>query len=400
MRRLILQHLDKRRTQTLSAVLSVLLTVAVVFALLLVWSGVSGGIATSQARMGADIIAVPEDVREMVSDRDLLFTGAPVAAYMNESVVEEIRKIDGVEKVTPQFYGQTLNAGCCTTGKEQRIIGFDPETDWIIRPWMDRETGKVMDPDEIIIGSAVGGFESGSGTVLGETFRVAAVLEPTDTGLDNSLFASMETVRRLTRQTEGYEHYWEKYGDPDELISAVMVKTGGDNKGGVVSSIEMEDGMAAISSVDVLDDIQQRMDLIFRIMVGGSVLFLMAMIFTIFGRFWTMAWDRKSELGLYRALGASSRDLRNLILGEALIIMGTGSICGLMAGGGLYCILMQMLTKYETFPYEQASVGTVVIAAAAILFCAAIIGCLSVIRPLGQIRRIDPSLAMVKSDID
>ena len=400
MGRLILQHLDKRRTQTLSVVLSILLTVAAVFALLLVWSGVSGGIATSQARMGADIIAVPEDVRDMISDGELLFTGAPVAAYMDESELEEIGKINGVEKVTPQFYGQTLNSGCCTTGKEQRIIGFDPGTDWIISPWMDRETGKSMDPDEIIIGSAVGGFESGSGKVLGETFHVAAVLEPTDTGLDNSLFVTMETVRRLVRQTEGYEHYWEKYGDPDELISAVMVKTAGDNKGGVANRIEMKDHMAAISSVDVLDDIQQRMDLIFWIMAGGSMLFLIAMIVTLFGRFWTMAWDRKSELGLYRALGASKRDLRNLIMGEALIITGAGAICGMMAGGGLYVILMNTLVKYETFPYDQPSAGTVVIAAMVVLLCAAVVGCLSVIRPLRQIRKIDPSLAIVKGDID
>lgn len=397
---LILQHLDKRRTQTVSTVLSVLLTVAVVFALILVWSGVSKGIQTSQERMGADIVAVPEEVREMMSDSELLFTGAPVASYMDEDVIKKIQNMNGVEKVTAQFYGQTLNAACCSTGREQRIIGFDPETDWIIRPWMDRELNRSLDEDEVIIGSDVGGFEDGKGTVLGEKFRLAGVLDPTGTGLDNSILADMETVRRLSKETEGYEHYWEKYGDPGGLVSAVMIKTSEDSKTGAANVIEMQDGLAAVSSADVLGDIQGRMSMIFRIMVGAGILFVIAMIVTLFGRFWTMAWDRKAELGLYRALGASEKDLKKLILGEAVTITLAGSLAGLLIGGGIYMLLVRLLMDGEVFPYAAPSAGLVFLTALGMVVFAGLIGCLSAIRPLGQIRKIDPSLAMEKSDID
>ena len=129
MLKLILQNLEKRKIQSVSTFLAVLISVAVLFALFLLYNGVSSGIETSRERMGADIVVVPRGVESLMDDTELLFTGAPATIYMSEDAASVISKIDGVERTTVQFYGQTLNSACCSTGAEQRIIGYDASTD-------------------------------------------------------------------------------------------------------------------------------------------------------------------------------------------------------------------------------------------------------------------------------
>lgn len=400
MLKLILQNLDKRKIQSVSVFLAVLISVAVLFALLLLYSGVSKGIDTSRQRMGADIVVVPSEVESMVDETELLFTGAPATIYMNKDAEKLISSIRGVKQTTVQFYGQTLSSGCCSTGREQRIIGYDSATDWIIEPWADRKIGRKLSSDEIIIGCNVGGFDSGKGKLLGHPMRVAAVLEPTGTSLDASILMDLDTARIYSGELKNYGHFWKKFGSPDRLISAVMVKTEEGRKKAVANLIELKGKFRCITSSDVMEDIQSQMNVIFLIMLGAGLLLSFASVFQLFARFYTMAWDRKSELGLYRAMGASEMDLKILILGEAMLLTGGGTLLGLAAGAGIYKLLLMLMTAESTFPFLAPSAALVLGGICGLLLIFGAIGCLAVAVPLRQISKIDPSAAMQKNDID
>ena len=86
MLRLIIQNLKKRKIQTASVFMAVMISAAVVLALSLVYTGVSQGISTSEARMGADIVVVPAGTENLIEEKALLFSGAPVSIYMVEGV--------------------------------------------------------------------------------------------------------------------------------------------------------------------------------------------------------------------------------------------------------------------------------------------------------------------------
>ena len=140
MLKLIWNSISKRAFQSFSLLLSVTVSVAVLFTLLAVYQGVSDGLETSGQRLGADMMLVPEDAVYLMADTDLLLTGAPAPLYLDQSVVDKAQEIDGVSRVTVQFYGQTLSEPCCSTGTEARLVGFDPESDWIVAPWLDRKS--------------------------------------------------------------------------------------------------------------------------------------------------------------------------------------------------------------------------------------------------------------------
>lgn len=101
--KLIISNISKRKLQSTSLLLSVLLSVAVLLALAEVYQGVSVGIAKANNCLGADIMLVPSAATYMMEDTDLLFTGAPAPIYMNKDIVDTVLAINDVESVTVQF---------------------------------------------------------------------------------------------------------------------------------------------------------------------------------------------------------------------------------------------------------------------------------------------------------
>jgi len=89
------------------------------------------GLTSYEARLGADIIIVPNQARSHGSIESILLQGIPGYFYMDDSILEKARNTEGVEIATPQFYLASASAGCCSVSVQ--VIGFDPETDFIVQ---------------------------------------------------------------------------------------------------------------------------------------------------------------------------------------------------------------------------------------------------------------------------
>ena len=207
-------------------------------ALFLLYGGLSRGIALSNERSGAQLLVIPDSAEMLLEESDFLFTGAPVGAYIPESLADEMASIEGVKRVTVQFYGQTISESCCTTAGATRIIGFDPSTDWVVLPYCVDDVSSGLADNEIIVGCNNTDFEAGSGKLLGKDVVVATTLEPTGTYLDNAVLMNVDAVRAMSADMEQFGHYWDKYGQPEGIVSCVLIET--------------EDGeQEAVAAVDV-----------------------------------------------------------------------------------------------------------------------------------------------------
>lgn len=400
---LIRQSIAMRKVQSASVLVGVVLGVASLFALFLLYQGVFSGIATSISRDGADLLVIPSDAESSVSDDDLLFTGAPVTMYFSSSVADQIAGIDGVERVTGQFYGQTLDASCCSSIGAVRLVGYDASIDWVIRPWATMDGGEIpsqLVEGEVIIGSNVKGFGVDDPKVLGNPVTVVAVLAPTGTDLDDCILMDIDQVRAISAATDGYGHYWEKYGDPTGLLSAVLVSVDDGDQDAVAAKIEALGGVHVIKSAEAVKEVQGQMRVVFQVMLGAGVLLAVASLAQLFARFFSMAWDRRRELALYRAVGASRRDISRLIAGEAAVLVGAGSAVGLVLGVGLYRLMLGLLTTQGGFPFIACAPLVVAGGAVIIIVIFAIAGALAVAAPLRQAGRIDPASALQQVDID
>ncbi|MGN1403094.1 MAG: ABC transporter permease, partial [Ruminococcus sp.] len=329
------------------------------------------------------------------------FTGAPVSVYMQEEeILSRIAELDGIEAVTTQFYGKTLNAGCCSSLNPVRLIGYDSSTDWTLEPWMQTALTDDLPENAVILGCKVYGFSDGAGKILGHDVTVASVLEETATSLDYSIFMSMGTVRSLLKEQSDYDHYWEDYGAPEAVISAVLLSVTDGKKDAVANQIAMNSNYYVVQTGNVLQDLNGRMESIFHILTCISIFFALFAALQLFARFFTMTWDRKNEFGLYRALGASIGTLRKLIAGEAGFLWLCGIVTGLPLGAVISDALMSQLQQQSAFPSVFPETSYLILTALISVLIFGILIALAIIVPICQSRYIDPYIAMQSVDID
>ena len=133
-----------------------MLTAVLSFALFVssfLMASLQNGLKSLEGRMGADLIIVPEGYDAKITDA--ILRGEPNTFFLDESVMEEISKLDGVEKVSPQFFLATLTAGCCSFPIQ--IIGIDMAKDFTVAPWLESEINAPLGDREIVVGSNVRG---------------------------------------------------------------------------------------------------------------------------------------------------------------------------------------------------------------------------------------------------
>ena len=397
---LIRHALSMRRTQSVATFASVLISVAVVLALALSFAGVQGGLQKSAQRLGADLMVIPADAAVNLDENALLFTGAPANMYMDSSVADDVAAVAGVERVTAQFYGQTLDASCCSASEPARLIGYDAATDWVVAPWADRLVEGTPPDGQVVVGADLADDYAGGGRVLGHEVQVAAVLDETGTDLDGSILMSLDQVRAFVSDTPELAYLWDEYGDPSGLVSCVLVDAADGQEDAVAAELSAMEGISVVCGSQAVERVASQMGGLFAVMAGAAVLLVVATLFQLFARFFSLAWDRRSELALYRALGASKREVALLIGGEAAILVGGGAVCGVVAGIGLYLAVPGLLAGAGSFPFVSPSVWVWVASIAGALALFVVLGAAAVAWPLARAGRIDPVVAMQTGDID
>ena len=138
------------------------------------------GLDSLEQRLGADIIVVPYEARTKVSADTILNQGNRTYFYMSDAAMNRVKEIEGVEKVSPQIYFCSMNAGCCSVSLQ--LIGFDPLTDFTIQPWVRETFRGTLQTGDILIGSKVTLSTSRKLKFFDHLWNVAAQLEETGTG--------------------------------------------------------------------------------------------------------------------------------------------------------------------------------------------------------------------------
>ena len=344
-------------------------------------------------------MVVPSEASTWVTEREILFTGAPISSYMESGMADQIAQVKGVKRVTEQFFGQTIAAECCSTGKETRIIGFDPASDWVILPFADHRVDH-LDEGEIIVGHYANTFPDGTGKLLGHDVKVVAQLVETGSNLDYSILMDIDQLRAISGENEAFQHIWDKYGEPEGLISTVLVDLDDDAVSSLtINEIRRLGDISAFRRSDVVADSRGTLDVVFTIMLAAGIFLAIATLLQFVARFISSVWERKSELALYRALGATVSKLKVAICGEAFAITGVGSLCGAVLGIGLYYLAYAFLQRLDAFPFSAVPVWMAALFIIGIILVCFAVALLSVIAPLRQVARIDPASAMQQVDI-
>ncbi len=397
---LIWKNISRRRGQSVLTVAITMLTVMVFVMVLGVIQTVNQGLALSRERLGADAILIPKYAT--MNDSDLLFTAIPENVYMPKEVFEQAKQLDGIAAMTPQFFTQTLAMSCCDANEEGRIIGYDAETDFILKPYMPEEYRNGLGEKQMIMGDTKGkGLIGFPYMVLGRRFDIVATLEPTGSGMDKMMFLDMKAVQDLCLSNPILALDW-RDRDPYALISAIMIKfEEGVDPAAFVEQVE-KSGLETrcVITGDTIAAMQSQLSLTMKIMIALWAASLLIAALTLLGRFNALARERKKEIGLLRAIGLKKGQIFCLIIGETCTMALMGGLLG--SGLALYAVKPVIAALQESFRLS-ASVWTTELAAIcgiAGLVLAVSLGFLAAVSPALKSASMDPQAAITQGSVN
>ncbi len=148
---------------------------------------------------------------------------------------------------------------------------------------------------------------------------------------------------------------------------------------------------AAFGSPDVFDreeytaslagDVDQVLSLIYVLLALAIVIALMGIANTLS----LSVHERIRELGLLRAVGATRRQIRSMVRGEAVVVSLFGTAVGLGLGTFLGWALMRAIAADQGMGLFSVPVGQLAI----VLGLGAMVGILAAVRPARRAARLD-----------
>ncbi len=288
------------------------------------------GIDSLEARIGADIIVVPDEAEQELLYESILLDGTPGYFYMDKSYLEQVAGIEGVEKVSAQYFLATADSACCS--EPLQIIGFDPETDFSIQPWIQKRYKKGLSDYEVVVGSDVLAPIGSSLQIYAEECNVVAKLDSTGTSLDRSVYMNSSTVRKLltAAQNNGFDILSEK--TPDSVISTIYIKVkDGYDAEKITDNINLNlRNIKAIKTQNMLIGISDSLSGISStITILIAVVWVMSLVIMLI-TFSVLVNERKKEFAILRIIGTSRKMLAKVILTESALLSVSGAIIGIL----------------------------------------------------------------------
>jgi len=340
--------------RTVILLLLVMAQAACAFGGVMLMRGLRQELKRSDARLGADILIYPSAAMSRISAKTLIMQGTPVEVWKSRTTLDRMAECDGIEAVSYQLYLKDA------TGETPVwIIGFDPETDFAITPWISGSQEITLPDGAVLAGCHVGTNADGRVTLFGRTWPVAKRLDETGSGMDDSVFVSLPTLRSMIEDA-GVEKYPGIHPEADYSAALVRIKNNADIDSithwlntylhkvkAVRSEAALTDTAAGIRS-------QIRMT---AVITGCAWCVLLLALAIAQGM---MMRERRRELFVWHAVGASRGIVRRIMLLEAVAVYVPGSLLGVLIAA--------------------IWVGIRVPAALCIVCLSVLIGCISTIR--------------------
>ncbi len=373
--------------------LCALLVAAFALTTTLLMRGAENSLRLAINRLGADIVVVPAGSEAKIESA--LLMGAPAKFWMPQARVDQIAAIPGVEAVSPQLYLATLTGASCCSVSDMFIIAYDPETDFTIQPWLQQKLGSGLRLGEVVGGSYIFATEGVQNIkVYGYLVTLKANLEPTGTGLDQSMFFTFDTAYDIAKKSAVQAE--EPLEIPADSVSAVMVKAapGSDLLAISARIIQNVPDVTPIQSSDMFQSYRTQMTGLLKtiLVIMGITWWLSVMLIGLI--FSMAANERRKELGVIRALGATRRFVFQSLLLEASLLAIVGGATGIGLSALSIYLFRKLLIVSLGFPFLLPSAPVLLLQIGAGLLLALFSVNLAALFPALKFSRQDPAIAM------
>ena len=390
LKKLPLQNLVRHSGRTIGLAAIVALLTCAVYGGALVVSSLQSGLNSLEARLGADIVVAPATARSQYDLNEVLVEGIPRSFYMDKSYVANVAEREGVEIATPQYFLATMKAGCCAMPVQ--IIGFDPDTDFTVKPWIARTYGGELGMLDIIAGCNISGGVGDQIQFYGETCTIVAKLAETGTSMDNAVYGSGDTVKHLVEAAVDLGFSPLAHEDPQQVVSTIMVKVAdGHSVEEVLGDIKLHvRGVSAVATRTMTSDVADSVagmsgviQVVFGV-IGVLAVVVLVVAFLVVGR------HRTREFAVLRVLGASKRMLSGIVVKEAAIISAAGAVVGVAIALVVVLSFNGALESALGLPFLLPDAAIIALLALGAFILAMVAGCGASFASAMRLSKVDP----------
>jgi putative ABC transport system permease protein len=397
--RLAAQNVGRRRARAIFLGIAVMISVGIGFATFVAGWALRAGMATSFARMGADLVVVPRGT--LVNITSSLLTVQPTDQTVDAGLAESLVSIPGVAQVSPQRIVPML-----VNGRAANVIAFDPAHDSSILTWLEKRQPGEVGVDSIIVGGGLGGRLGQQISVCGMPMTVYGQLGKTGVGpFDDSYFLNFDALTQIISICRSsaagigntVHHSDEEVCSPELLpdrVSAFLLQLSPSAKIDKVKFVlaQLPD-IRIVEGNTVLTTSRQALSLLLIGVAVFTTFQLTGLLILVSLLFSAIVQERYREVGLLRAMGARPNQVMMIILGEAAITTGLGGLAGVVFGAVVLLAFARSLGFYFGLlgiPFAWPSPDILQASAVVALAFSAILGVVGAFVPAWRVRRMMP----------
>ena len=395
LRDLVSQSIRGRRLRSGLIVAFITLLAGLMLSSTLVLRGMESGLRTGMEMLGADFIIVPYHGFEPIVAKGALLTGELVTGYwMRADNLDKVAGLEGVERASPQIYLRPVTGAPFCTAEVLYVVAFDPETDFTVQPWLKQRLDKPLGLWEAIGSDSLTVPPGTRVTLDSYRFDLVGKLHPTGMWLDAAIFFSLETLEAM-RKEPGTSPII-PLDMPANAISAIAVevKDGYSIDDVATASLTVAPATWPIRSTHLMRLLAaQRAELLKTLFISLGIVWLLAVVLTglIFS---LMVTERRREIGMLRAVGASRNFIFRLFLTESSSLAVGGAVIGVILGAIIIYAIKSWLTSTLAIEFLMPSVPGLLALMVIILVAALLVALPALLYPAIRASRIDPAEAM------
>ena len=338
-----LNGLIHRKLRSMLTIMGIIIGVAVIVAILAVADGVTIMVSSELESMGSDVIYVfPSGM--MASS--MSHGGAPVSSILTYNDLNAIKKVPGLELVSPIIMVPGVNFEYRGEILSGPISGVEAEILSDAFPQLELESGRFIDDNDhgkAVIGYGVANnlfdqkLSIGSQlTIAGKNYRVVGIMEEIG-GLgsadDNNIYVSLNDAKDLGKKILD-----------DKEVSIIFVKMGdGEDLDRIVDDInfelrahrkvkEDEEDFTVMSYEFVKEQVDAVLGAVTLAIFFVSAISLVVGAVGVSNTMFMSVLERTKEIGVLKSIGAKKNDILMVFLIESAMIGFIGGVIGLVLG--------------------------------------------------------------------
>ncbi|MDD1676224.1 MAG: ABC transporter permease [Methanomicrobiales archaeon] len=384
--KLVWRGIRKKPLRSFGVLICFTLIAASLFSAVSLLGGTAESLHIGISRMGSDLLVVPEG--DDTRGETMILRGHPSTFAFPDSKLEKIAEIDGVEQVCPQLYIASLQASCCSLPVQ--LIGFDPDRDFTIIPWLASGDRHPLGKDEIFVGARISGDIGSPLMFYGHTFTIAGRLEPTGMGLDTSVFMRLEDVYQMAE--ESGSKAVQQINLQQGQVSSILVKVRHGAEPNLVAALIQAQvpGTRVITPSTLIsrvtDQLSDTLDQIY--LVTGLLVLISLPVVGIIA--YHAALERRRELGLIIAMGGSAIFVFVIVIAETLLLAAAGGLIGIAAASLILYSYQDLIALSLEVPFLWPSFFRISVSIMIPLLLAIVIGVAAGLYPALWSSAVDP----------